>query len=237
MARRTKCVLTALTAMLVLAFAVSSATALRSIQVTGGPGVSASSFLRFGEAEAGGRLVEGREVECNVTLLRTITERIPKSAGSVIGKTTGVAIDLATCRSGIGRVEDVQALQEERVRAPVTTIGTVRLYDVSRAAGRLWQLIYDTFLGVLPEITGVGFHIEGAQFLFRIGGINCLYVGSAFGLIAIQRETGNVTGAAASLERTALRKTGEALCLLASRANGTFSGNFTVSPALRIRLL
>ena len=69
------------------------------------------------------------------------------------------------------------------------------------------ELIYIGFLGVLPEITGVPFLIEGSQIRLRASGIECLYGGRLLGLIAVSRRA--VTGPRAVLERTILpRKRG-----------------------------
>ena len=205
-----------------LSFATSAASALRSIEVRGGErGVTASSVLTFGET---GR-AEGTSIICNVTLLRTVNRVISKIAGSIIGSTTGVAIAVETCRSGIGRVNEVTALR--RV-GESSCAGTPRLCTVS------WPLVYDSFSGPLPEISAVNFHIRGAALRFTLSGtVSCLYAGEAFGILNVERRTIPRATANSAATRMA-RAEGSIFCPFAAI---TFVGNFTVRPTLTIALL
>jgi hypothetical protein len=234
-----KLILASLVAAFALAIGVSTATALRSIQITNIPAeeVKAESVLTFGEREAGGRLRPERQIICNVTLLRTISTLIPKRTGVLFGKVTGVAIDRRSCRSPIGGIEEIAVLLSEGDANQAThrELGNrVLLYDLRPAPAENWKLIYDSFQGELPTITGLNFHIQNTFFRIRVF-FNCLFHGEAFGLIAIERATGTVTGASAVLGLTRLPRAYEAFCPIAN-GTGTFSGNFSI-PALRIRLL
>jgi len=234
-----------------LALSASTATASRSIQVRGlpiGGGASAASLLTFGATEGARAL----QLICDVTLLRTVASSIPKIAGTLFGKVTGVAIDRGIngehCRSGefIRRLLEIIPLRERAVGGVLqfgthTELGNgVLLYVVTGGRPELWKLIYDSFQGTLPRIEGINFHIQGVQFKLRVQEalfgilIECLYEGSVFGLIRIQRETGAVTGATVVEERTRLaRVLGAGSC--AERS--TFRGTFAIRPALTIALV
>jgi len=219
------------------------AAASRAIEVGGSRSITASGRVKFGEAT----LESSTELICDITLLRTIGGSIPKTAGTLFGKVTGMAIDRGAnlsehCRhgSGILGISDIVPLADARRPGTHTELGAgVLLYAVTGGRAELWKLIYDSFQGTLPRIEGVNVHITGIQFKFSrfltiVGSIECLWEGSVFGLISINRETGAVVSARAVLERTSLRKIeGEAFCPEPSR----FEGTFAVSPAVTIRLI
>jgi len=228
---------TALGVVLALAFLTSTATANRSISVEGGArSVSAAGQLKFGES----RLDVTKEITCDVTLLRTIGASIAKTSGTLFGKVTGVAIDRGGnlsehCRKGsnvqgVGQITPLPGVHRE--------LGSgVLLWDVSGANPELWKLIYDSFQGTLPSISGINFHIEHTQFEFReflVGGVSfsCLWEGPAYGLIEIS--AGAARTARAVLERTELRRiSGSILCPSPARFEGTFS----ITPTINIRLV
>jgi hypothetical protein len=244
---RIKLLLTALVALAAFAFATGSATANRSIEIRGGTSVTGSaSRLTFGGTERSA----SRAIICNVTLLRTIVTRIPKTAGTSFGRVTGVQIDRGGAGTGrspncthgefIREVHDIQPLVRSGTPGVHREDGRGRLlWDVSGAPTPLWNLIYDSFQGTLPRIDGINFHIEGVQFnLVILGPIGetaeCLFEGAGFGLIAVVRETGVITRATAVTERIALaRIRGGFTC----PARGTFEGTFAVAPTLTIALV
>jgi hypothetical protein len=253
MHNRINLVTVALIALLALALATGAASANRSIEVRGAErGVTASGKLTFNGSE----LAQSNEITCDITLLRTVTRTIPKISGTLFGKVTGVAIDRGettrspNCRHGesIVVVLDIIPLIElptgpsGEILHPAThrELGRgVLLWDVSGAPAGLWKLIYDSFQGTLPAITGINFHIQGTQFKLRFqvplfGLIECLYHGNAYGLIEIVRET--ITRGRAVLARTRLERVlGSGLC----PPDGTFNTavGLRVSPTLTIRLL
>jgi hypothetical protein len=236
--------MTALLAVSVLSFAVGSASANRTLEIRGGPAVSAEGSLTF-ESTAG-----GFEIICNVTLRRTVGSRIPKTSGTLFGKLTGITFD----RGGAGTERSPncrhQPLVIREVHDIIPLVGAGRpcthsedrrgrlTYDCSAAEARLWKLIYDSFQGTLPRITGINFHIQNVQFTLRVlegfgAAQDCLYEGNAFGLIAVRTE-GTITEGRAVRERTALPKiSGPEAC----PPRGTLSGGFRVTPTLTIALL
>jgi hypothetical protein len=243
MHKRTKLLVTALLAVFVCSLAASSAYANRSIRIAGGPRVQSESLLTFkGEGEGG-----AREITCDVTLLRTVAEVIPKTSGTLFGKVTGVAIDRGEtarsprCRNGgfIRLTHDIVPLiGPERECLHNREDGRGRLlWDCSRAEARLWKLIYDSFQGTLPRIEGINFHIQNVQFTIRILGPfgetqDCLYEGNGFGLIVVNAD-GTITRARAVEPTTRLpRIRGGGLC----PARGSFTGSFLVRPTLTITL-
>jgi hypothetical protein len=231
MRRHTRQLEAALLAMLALALTTGIATANRSIGLRGegerGETVqSSTSSLTFNSSE----LSASTAIICAVTLLRQITRNpIPKVAETTFGRVVGIAIDIPNCRNGSAfrRVNNVTALEGE-----ARELGNgVRLYSLTGG----WELVYDGFEGFLPEITGISFHIARTRFLIElstsIGNIECLYEGSAYGTITVERR--RVVSAAAVLELTRLtRVRGNVLC----PSNGTFNGNF-VTPTISIALL
>jgi hypothetical protein len=241
MLKRTKLLLTALLAIAVCSLAAGSASASRSIEVRG--------QVRS-EVEAEGRLTflgtegeRGREITCELILVRTIANVIPKIRGTLFGKVILIIINRGgttrspncTHGSSIREVHDILPLN-----CTHSETGTgILIWDCKRAPAGLWKLIYLSFQGTLPSIDGINFHIQGVQFrlllLEPFGGTQeCLYEGNAFGLIEIARETGVISRARAVRELTGLtRIRGGILC----PARGTFSGEFRVRPNLTIRLI
>jgi hypothetical protein len=114
MFKRTKLLLAALCALVVCSFAAGSASANRSIEITGGPQVQTEGQLQFIGTEGSAAL----EISCDVTFLRTITRLIPKISGTLIGKVTGILINRGgttrapNCRHGsfIREVHDITPL-------------------------------------------------------------------------------------------------------------------------------
>jgi hypothetical protein len=229
----------ALIAALVCSLAAAGAGANRSIEVRGAErGVSISGRLKFIGTEGGA----ATEMICDVTLRRTLAPMIPKIAGTLMGKLTGLSISRGgttrspNCSHGsfIREVHDIVPLGCTHSEAG----GGVLTWNCSGAPASLWTLLYQSFQGTLPRITGVNATIHGAQFnlvlLEPFGGtVECLYEGEVWGLISV-RETGTVTEARSVRELTALtRIRGSSIC----PARSTFEGSGVVSPTLTIRLI
>lgn len=238
MHKRIRPLFAALIAAFACSIAAGSASANRSIEVTGGPNVLASGQLQIIGTEGGASL----EITCDVTLHTTIARLVPKISGTLIGKITAISINRGGttrspgCRHGsfVREVHDILPLNCTHRELG----GNVLSWDCSGAPAGLWKLIYDSFQGTLPRIEGINGHIQGAQFnevlLEPFGGtIECLYEGSIFGLIEIVRETGTITRGRAVRERTGLaRIRGSGLC----PARATFSSAATITPTLTILL-
>jgi len=219
-----------------LTFAASVAGASTAIAIRGAErGVAASGRLTFGEP----RLAASTQITCDVTILRTIGSSIAKTPGTLFGKVTGVAIDRGPrgehCAKGstVESITDIIPLRDRGVAGTHTELGGgVLLYVVTGGRAELWKLIYRTFLGVLPEITGILFRVEQAQFLLR-GAVECLYKGGVEVLVRIERRvvgTGTILLALTSLPRDS----GSILCPVTT---GTLSGTFTLTPRLTIELI
>jgi hypothetical protein len=243
MNKRIKLLLTALIAAITCSIAAGGASANRSIEIRGGPEVQAEGLLRFVGTEGD----TSREITCDITLRRTVAAVIAKVRGTLFGKLTGIRIlrgETARsphCRHGffIREVHDITPLTAPRT--PCTHREDVPgqlTYDCSGAEARLWKLIYDSFQGTLPRITGINFHIQRVQFRLLLLGpfgetVECLYEGDAFGLITVNAE-GTITRAETRRELTRLPQI-ESTGLCPER--GTFEARFTVRPTLTIRLL
>jgi len=224
-------------ALLGVLLTASQAQASRAISVEGGArSVAASGRLTFGNTPN----LELIQIICDVTLLRTIGASISKTAGTLFGKVTGVAIDRGTGTEHCGT-------RGLRTLTAITVPGTHRelgggvlLWDVSGARAELWKLIYDSFQGTLPRISGINFHIQRFQFLLlSIDTLfvthACLYESDVFGLIRI--EEGTARTAEVVLGRTTLRGTRLELDTSANCLNEALSGNLTITPNIRIRLV
>jgi hypothetical protein len=235
--------MTALVVLAVLSFAVGSASANRTLEIRGGPNVSAESTITFGSTRG------GFEVICNVTLRRTVGFRIAKTAGTLFGKVTGITFDRGgagterspNCRheGTIREVHDIIPLIGPRTPCTHSEDRRGRLtYDCSRAEARLWNLIYDSFQGTLPRITGINFHIQNVQLALRLldsfgATEECLYEGHLFGLITVNADN-TITSERAVMESTGLQRiSGGVFC--AERI--TLSAPFRVRPTLTIALL
>lgn len=226
----------AMFAILIVVFAVSlltaSAYALRAIAVAPAGAVNVEGTLVFGENEL------RNTITCNVTLLRTIERMIPKVRGAIIGKVTGVAIDIPGCR-GIGiiepRIEAVIALRQSTERLEVNSLcaelgGGRKLCVTTGGEPRLWNLVYETFLGALPNITGILFQIERTQLKFQFRALgarsSCLYEGNVFALVAIAAGATGAVRILLELTRLGLHALLEGACPVPGR----LSGNFIVRP-------
>jgi len=222
-----------LAATVALVLACGTATAGRSIQLTGGPGLSAAGQIPVFSFEE-----LANKITCDVTLLATVGQAIAKVVGTQFGRVTGIAIDRGTtmvhCNPSSFETLEITPLQDNEAPGVHRELGAgVLAWDLSRAAGTLWALIYDSFQGTLPSISGLNFHIPGFQYLVRWPlGMECLFLGTVYGLASI--EGGSMSRMSLVLERTSLNKVrGTSFCA----ARTFMSGRLTLSPSITTRLL
>jgi len=163
---RTKVLMAALTAALLLSLGAGTAAALRSLSVVGETTVTLNSRRLTFE--------NGSSIICEVTMIKTISRVIPKRFPILIG---GVRdIRTASCTSPLG------------------TPAPPRFLNLNTATD--WRIIADGFQGRLPGIEGLRARIEKSHTLFEIrtflGTVNCLYSGEIDGLVHISPTTGKV---------------------------------------------
>jgi hypothetical protein len=241
MYKRTSLVFAALLAVSAGLITSSSANANRSIEVIGGTGVQAEGQLQFIGSEGNPAL----EVTCDVTLVRVWSAgRLPKIRGTQYGEVSNIRITRGgttrspACRHGsfLREVHDIVPLTGSGVQAIHRELGGgVLQYNVLPSLD--WELIYDSFQGTLPRITGRNFHIHEVRFRFVLlepfgATVECLTEGNAFGLIEVTVE-GNIRRASAVRALTGLTTTGWELC----PRLWSWSGSFNFRPTLTIRLL
>lgn len=218
------------------------ASANRSIEIRGGSRIQVEGKVQFtGEGAS-------TEITCDLTILRTVATAVPKINGTQFGKVTGIHMDRGeTARSP--RCRHGSFIREMHDIIPLSTSGTpcthtenragILTWNCSGAPASLWKLIYDSFQGTLPGITGVNVHIQGEQINFILlepfgGTIECLYEGDVYGLLIIRQPESTANSANAVTERTRLaRIRGSAFC----PATGMGGSGFTVRPTLTIRLI
>jgi hypothetical protein len=147
-----------LTVMIAMGVVAGTAAALRSLSVAGPTTLTLNSRRLTFESPF-------VRIECEVTLVKTISRVIPKTEGILIGKVTDVRIDAPRCVASNG------------ARVTITPLGL--------GVEELWRLFYKSILGTLPRITGARFRIERLQVLLEIGGVNCLFQGFVEGLALI----------------------------------------------------
>jgi hypothetical protein len=226
MNRKTRYLAAILAAFFVIMLAASGAQALRSLSLVGETNVKTEGNLRFG----GEGLPRSTEITCEVTLLRTLSRVIPKIEGTLIGKVTGVAIDIPRCRHG-ENIRTVNNIIAHRDFATLTSSCTgvgIRLCDVT-TANNLWKLVFRSILGTLPRITGLLFTLKSAQFTLDVtdilGGHDvCGYEGDQPALAELNAE-GVITGGRILLEMVSMtaRRLGGISCTSPGRLGGTFT--------------
>jgi len=241
MRNHTKLILAAAIAALALSLGGGAASASRSIRLNG---VEAGGAMRWNGQATFHRTGEARDsIICDITLLRTITRTIPKTAGTLIGKVTGVAVDRGArgehCRgTGIigGPIDIIPLIGTGRSGLHRELGGGILLWTVTGGAAELWKLIYDGFSGTLPTITAIRFHIQKAQFNFEfrtLFQLTCEVEGSlrlsiTFGVR--EEEAGRGEGEAESRLETRTRN-----CEIVNPL--TMRGTFVITPAISRTLL
>jgi len=238
-----KILMAAMTVVLALLIQTGTAAALRSIVIRGGERVASAGRLVIGENALG---ATGR-ITCNVTLLKTMAAGVIKTAGTVFGKITGIAIDRgeptnAHCQKGtaIEGINDIVPLRNTSEPGGHTELGNgILLYNVTNGGVQLWNMVYDSFQGTLPAIDGINYHIEEAQIRLDLrvlsANIMCLYKGNMGKLITIERGTMlrlDIVLATTSLARVS----GAMTCPTGPLRMSTVAG-MTMEPRPTIRLL
>jgi hypothetical protein len=167
MSRRMTYLVTALLAALALSIGAGSAAALRSLKLEG-----ARSLVLTGRFTA---IIGEITIRCNVTITKTYTPFIPKTAGTVIGHITQYTLPpVETCElAGARRLNLINRIGvgiEER-----------------------WLITYQAFLGTLPVITGILFQWRRIEKEFEIeenfgANLFCIYnnegVNGSLGMLA-----------------------------------------------------
>jgi hypothetical protein len=184
----------ALTTVFALVLSAASATSNRSIQVTPGGSATASGRLTI----IGTSLDTNSSIKCDITLLRTVPTKIPKVAGTQWGRVTGFVIDRGETTSSphcqIGAFRNLSDLVPlagpESPGRRIELGGGVLRYDLTASRPELWSVIYDSFQGTLPDLTGLNYHIRGAALQIAARGpfyeqVTCLYSGEIYGLLRV----------------------------------------------------
>jgi hypothetical protein len=179
MRTRSKLLLTALTSAFVLAAAVGTSSA-RNLSISDQGFRAVWTSLSF--TPLGGII----RAVCNATLSGSFHYRTLAKTRSLVGYVTEAAIT-RPCRP-----DEAWILN-----------GTERLPEGATTANTLpWHVVYDSFRGTLPVISGVRVAIIGFQIRVtsRAGSMNCLYSSTAtspmFGIVNLN----STTGAAANLQ-------------------------------------
>jgi hypothetical protein len=155
MVMRNKIIMAALAAVFALSLMAGTATALRSLSITGSTTLTLNGRITF---ETGGNL----EVICNSTVTKTISRVIPKINEVLIGKITRV---------------DTARPNEPNCRASGANLERIDILGLEREEeGRIY---YKGILGTLPRITGIEVRVKRfrASFTAEVFGIRqtCLY--------------------------------------------------------------
>ncbi|HYV16414.1 MAG TPA: hypothetical protein VE972_10375 [Conexibacter sp.] len=135
---------------LVLSLGAGTAMALRSLSITGEQTTTLNGTLTF---------VEQGRITCNITMTKRFNRAIPKRAFAVLGQVTRVTVERCTTMSEMFIINSMRFL--------------------GLGIERLWQLLYNGFLGTLPEITGFLYYINRMQILTEVTNMmvpgRCLY--------------------------------------------------------------
>jgi len=211
-----KLVLLALTAMLVLAMGVGTASALRSISVNISRDRATSSALVFASPE-----IEGFAITCEVSLeIEEVGGAIAKRRSAKIGNVIGARVASERCRGG-----EARALEPTRA-AP-------------------WEIQYESFEGTLPFVRLITVSLHGTGFLTSLLGSRCLFGGTANGSMPVslaevereregrEREIRSIT----ALSTPAVPLVRDLRGLIACPRNGNFAGSFTLERPIRIILI
>jgi hypothetical protein len=203
MPTRSKLLLTALLAALAMATAASAASA-RSLELAEAQDQRFTAAWTPISFIALGGLIQ---IRCNVTLRGSFhTRTSAKMRGSLAGYVTSATIT-RPCTGG-----EVWILNG--TERPTNTLP--------------WHIIYDSFRGTLPLITGIRTALVGSSWLIIAGGNQCLYnstsASPAFGVINITSGTGVATGVTAENEsRIPLNATLAGICPASASVSGTTS--------------
>jgi hypothetical protein len=210
MTTRFKVLMAAMVAVLALSFAVGTASALRSLEITGSTTLTLNGRLTFTS--------EFAVIECNATITKTISRAIPKVDHILVGKITRVEVPRtlpeANCRSSTGRLSNVEIRGLER-----------------EEKGRILK---GTILGTLPNITGILFLVDEfeASFTTEISG-RCGYKSPERGTpVLVEVIRGNIDRLRLEPNR-AVRTEGGIFC----PRTGELLGNMTPLQTTGVRLV
>jgi hypothetical protein len=190
----------ALMATLILATGYSTASALRSLSISGSTTTVLNGILTF---ETGG----GLEVICNYTITKTISRVIPKVDGILMGKWTRVnpAAPGPDCRSSSGRLEGVRVLNLEREEE-------CRMY-------------FKGILGSLPRIIAYQFFVQNCKIAYEVEVFairqTCLYTPEAPLPMSVSVNASGVIGSLVIGENRWRRISGGGFCPATGRMKGT----------------
>lgn len=205
MARTAKVLTCALIAATVLATAVGTAGARRL-------GASEIFFLNHYRATSftGG----GFTVVCAVSLEGSWHSRtIEKVARSLVGYVTEVRVKRPCISGGEGWAMTAQEGRTETLP---------------------WHILYERFIGALPNITGIEYTGDNAQYLVNAAGVNCLYAATSASPTKgiVNREEGGKATALRINEAVAIpEKEGNAFC----PSSGRFVGSGIVGTQITYR--
>ena len=232
MYKQARAVAAALVALLVIPLMAPTAQALRSLEFGASErSVSSTGRVRFGIEGLRGTM----EITCDITLLRTLNRAIAKVRGAVMGKITGVATDLRSCAHGeaIRVINDIRALRAiTGLSSECRREGSVTLCVTTGGEERLWNLVYQSILGTLPNITGFLFEVERVQFVFDVQ--------DAFNTQTVCAYEGNVPalgGVEVNILLEGVSLTARRLRGLACPGPARMGGRFTVRPEPTLRLV
>jgi hypothetical protein len=143
----------AMAAVIALSLLAGSASALRSLSITGSTTLTLNGRLTLSNSVG--------DLICNMTVTKTISRVIPKIANVLIGKITRIdtarpreANCMLTGEEFFRRLERIEFLLEREERA---------------------RIFKGTILGTLPNITGILVSIDQLRGGFVISGNRCLY--------------------------------------------------------------
>ena len=213
--------LVALTAILTVALGVGDASASRSLSV------SATSIRLSGPLTIQGTEGGGFSVRCDeVTFLKFVQRSATKILNTQHGEINGILLE--RCHDSEGHLSNTrpEPCVERRLlerREELTFLCGLEPH---------WALLYEGFLGSLPNLSGIFLSILGVSEIVEIPilGVRCGYRGTAYAKLEVTE--GTITGYRLREERIALERTaGGMLCPRAVTMRGT------LIPPAEIRLI
>jgi hypothetical protein len=218
MTTRTKFLLAALTAALVLSLGVGTASALRSLSIEGETTVVGEGVISF----IGG----GTTIKCPTTITGTMSRAIPKTNGILTGRTTRIATNRpeANCTSSTGTLQGLIILAPE---------------EREEAGSAKCRKFFESIVGTLPNITGINGISKGCLIGFEtrveiVGVIRCLYKEDGTGAAgrANVERGGRITSIETGRNRAVILEGQSGFC----PREGELHGNTTPrnSPTLRL---
>ena len=207
--RSKKIILAGAIASIVLALAIGTATASRSLGLE-----PSNALVRFtsSEFQLQSMIIE---MSCPLTIDVQFSTSITKAPRTVAGRVLGVRTANERCRNSLGTRSSYTLLRAEE-----------------------WTFFYEGFLGTLPTISGVRLRLERVQLLKRIdgtlgGNTGCLVTGSVMFLAPVER--GAISSIVATREsgtEVNLATTLEGICDSRDVLGGTFRADRSVRVAL-----